>query len=225
MFLAGFAALFAAYVVYQLFGTIGERLLQTDLAIPGMILGAAAGAVLYFIVLYTMYHLPFAQVVKLGLIPLVITVVAGAATGAGMYFPAKPIRERQVRQQRASEALGRGVFPAIRRFNNTFGRPPEDLKELVERDMLTMDFIVSPAREDEGDKVGYFYLPPETLSPAQGEQRPMVADWRSNWDDHGRWVLFTDGTVRWFDADAFQRFLNRDENQRFAEALRKAEGG
>ena len=99
---------------------------------------------------------------------------------------------------------------------------PQRLQELVDKNYLSAEDLRSPANPA---GQGFFYHKPARLtSRAERKHQMMICDFRDNFGDEGRTVLFSNGDTQFLSPSAFRGVLHKEENREFAEALRKTEG-
>jgi len=94
---------------------------------------------------------------------------------------------------------------------------PKDLDALIEQKVITFPLKCPAAQSTR--KSDYFYLPPADESNGD----VIVACDLAGNHPNGRNVLSLNGRIRWMTEKDLQDELQRPENAKFAEALKKAE--
>jgi len=216
----GFAAvsgLVVTYLVYQL----GARA-DAKLVLPAATAGFVVMPIVAYLILLAMLNLSARQTLAAAVPPLGGLVALTVVLGLGAGIPARILRTREVRQQRSVGQLLR-IYGAITgQFETSFGRAPEDLRELVEKNILDAKHLQSPGLPDA--EIGFFYLSTPTVRDEDAQSKRLFAcERRGSHDGRGRAVVYTDGDAEWVTEGRFQQLLKRPENKEFAEALRALE--
>ena len=107
---------------------------------------------------------------------------------------------------------------AVQMYRVDKNQSPKDLDALIEQKVITASGLKCPTANSPR-KSDYFYLPPADNAKAEVI---VVCDLAGN-HPNGRNVLFHDGSVRWMSEQDFQTELEKPENAKFAEAIKKAE--
>ncbi len=221
MFLAGTAAGLAGLVVAYLLYVIGSRA-DTRLLLPAGLAALLVMPLVAYLMLFGLLNLSARQSLSVALPPvgglILLTLVLGAAAG----IPAIIIRHRERDQNLALRNLLLIHRAAVGSYEPSFGKPPRDLSELVERNYFDAKVLQSPGLP--GRQVGFFYLP----TPARGKDDPnsrriFACDMLGSHGGRGRAVVLVSGQPMWLKEKAFQALLDEPDNEQFAEALRAAE--
>jgi hypothetical protein len=221
--LAGGAAAMTAAGVVLLLQTVAKTQ-QWPAFTAGLISllpAAIAGLVLFYLVLYAMFDLPFPQVLRRGTPAAVAVLLLAVAVGLGVVLPARVLVKR-VEARRWAEDCLQQVHRAVVAYERDYGRTPASLDALVDDRRIASEYLrnpFSPQRE-----VGYFYHPRPTREEG-GDEALLACELRHEHTDEGRAVVFANrGSVaRWVTDEQFRRLLDRPANRRFAEVLREAE--
>jgi hypothetical protein len=176
----------------------------------------------YFIV-FAMNKLSAKETLRLSAPPLLATLIGGGIIlGTCAWFAHKSVIIDRRYEGYKGETMIRldRIYRTIERRGPS--KPPENLQVLVEEKLVQEDAIKSPAKPK---GPGFFYVPsPLDLRRTEENKKILACDYRANFGDRGRTVLFTDGSLRFYQPSGFARLLRDPDNQAFAEALKQAEG-
>jgi len=201
----------------------------------GAILGWAAGIVILWIVIQTVFTCTIGKAALAWL----ATIPAGIGTFVLLILGTAPYLKVIIGRDycgRHLYGIGKAVLVYAEENDGVF---PENLEYLVRKKeskgkqeskpkanypkwSIPQVALQCPAAVVNNTSTGkdYFYLPPNKDAPAE---TIIACDYRQNHLGKGRNVLFKDGKVRWYSEEDFQQILSNPCNAAFAKALSKAE--
>ena len=206
----------------------------------GAILGWAAGIVILWIIIQTVFTCTIGKAALAWL----ATIPAGIGTFVLLILGMSPYLKVIIGRDycgRHLYGIGRAVLVYAEENDGVF---PENLECLVRKQQskskdnvgkqeskpkanypkwsIPRIALQCPAAIANNTSTGkdYFYLPPNKDAPAE---TIIACDYRQNHLGEGRNVLFKDGKVRWYSEEDFQQILSNPCNAAFAKALSKAE--
>jgi hypothetical protein len=219
MLLAAASAAVAGGIFYMLLVSVGEWA-DVPLAVPGLIVGAGAGVVMSFCVLYAVLALPARATLRAAGPALVAAIALAAGVGgvAAGFAYAQTWRER-------GRIIARtelwNIRVAIQQYvKDHRGAAPEALQDLADEGYLDAPHLRSPGSPDR--PVGFFYLAPPPGALHRRNQQVLACDYHAH--SGGRAVLLANGDVLWCDEAIFRERLKRPENAAFTQAWRAAGG-
>jgi hypothetical protein len=219
MLLAAASAAVAGGIFYLLLASIGESA-DLPLAVPGLVVGAAAGVVMSFCVLYAVLALPARQTLRAAAPALGAAIALAAAVGGVAAGFAHAQTWRQRRRITARTHLW-NIRVAIQQYvKDHRAAAPEALQDLADEGYLDAKYLHSPGSPDR--PVGFFYLPPPPGALDRRNKQVIACDYNAH--SGGRAVLLASGDVLWCDDVIFRERLKRPENAAFAEAWQAAGG-
>lgn len=201
----------------------------------GAILGWAAGIVILWIIIQTIFRCTIsrAALAWLPTIPAGIGTIVLIILGMAPYL--KAVMGRDFCGAHL-HGIGRAILVYAEQYDGVF---PENLEYLVREEeskrkqkskskanypqwSIPPVALKCPAAVANNTSTGkdYFYLPPKKDASAE---TIIACDYRHNHLGEGRNVLFKDGKVRWYSEEDFQQILSNPCNAAFAKALSKAE--
>jgi len=220
---SGACGALAGLVVFYLIFVIGARL-EVRLWILGAIVAAMIVPVVTVVLLMAMLEMPLGDTVEVSLRPLGALMILGLVLALGAGIPARLIRQRDIRRAEAVGNLVRIYQAIVGSYERVLGRPPTDLRQLVEKNYLDAKYLISPNFPDR--QVGFFYYPTPTVGGDERQSQKLFAcEFLPPGSKGGRAVIFVDGRAEWVPGRQFERLLALRENEQFAQALRHAEQG
>ena len=195
-------------------------------AIPISWLGLILAVIGYFPVTYlvvlSMYKLSAKQTLTASVLPILLPVLfAGVALGISFPFSAKSLQAK--RKLWTLQAMTMNKLSYIHKTMDRnilqTGKIPLSLQELVSQGVLEPDSVVSPANPKGR---GFFYNGGKPISDLASREI-FICDYKDNFGDKGRTVLYRGGYVEFLTETSFQARLRQSENKDFAKALDAAE--
>ncbi len=215
--LALFAGVVGGGIVAVFFNAVGSHA-EVDLGPVAMVLGLATLVLLYLLVLWAMFALPFRQIAASGAQALGGVLVVTAVIGGLTAIPTYIYGQRRFRQRLCREQLG-VIHRGIEAYRSIYGgQLPPSLEAVGDADAIPVDMLLCPG--DRSREPGYFYRPVRTVT--EGVTSSIRVCDRAGNHPGGRNVLFANGDVVWKEESQFQALLELPENEGFAEILRAA---
>ncbi len=224
--LSGMGGALAGVVLYK----VGETLMPPSIedggmpvSILGVVLGLMGYAVVAWLVVFAMHKIPVGDTLSASALPVGATVGLAIAIGLGCAIPANSQVQKQRKQMMLMHMNMNRLKVLYQHYLYRSPREPvESLEALKANERFDETLLKNAARP--GREIGFFYHPsPKTFGSE--EPRVLACDFADSYENRDvRIVLFTDGRVVQYDEGAFRIELQAEQNQEFAEALRKAEG-
>lgn len=215
--LALFGGVFGGGIVAVFFNALGSRA-ELTLWPVAMALGLATLVLLYLLVLWAMFALPFRQIAASGAQALAGVLVVTAVVGGVTAVPTYIYGQRRFRERLCREQLG-VIHRGIEAYRSMYGgQLPPSLQALVDAATLPEDMLECPG--DRSRQPGYLYQPVRTVT--EGVTSSIRVCDRAGNHPGGRNVLFANGDVIWKEEPQFQALLDLPENEGFAETRHDA---
>ena len=128
--------------------------------------------------------------------------------------------EDEVKQQRCLVRKLPQIAVALAYYQDTFGDPPQALKDLVGKNMIDANFLICPATPEK--PIGFFYHPSRMTRQESAARKFVLCDFRHN-HRGGRNAILANGRYNWYPEEHFESLLTLEDNKKFAAALRAAE--
>jgi hypothetical protein len=134
--------------------------------------------------------------------------------------PAYFIHRTEAKKKYCEDQL-RELAIALETHQRRTGNPAASPKTVVDEGLIGEAYLSCPAAA--GKKPAYFHRPGRIIEAKEPTRQVLTCDLGGN-HKGGRNVMFANRQCFWYTEREFQDLLNRPENQKFAEALRAAQG-
>lgn len=188
----------------------------------GLILAAIGYFPVAYIVVFSMHKLSAKKTLAGSFLAIALPVLfAGVALGISFPFSAKSLQDKRKLWTLQAITMNRmsNIHKTLERNILQTGKVPLSLQELVSQGVLEPEDITSPANPKGR---GFFFKSSQPVTD-QASREFMICDYKENFGDKGRTVLYRGGYVEFLTEASFQARLRQPENQDFAKALEAAE--
>ncbi len=217
--LAGASGGLAGAVFFFLFESIRAGT-GVSLRLPGALVAGIVMILIAYLVAYAMLELPMGAALKVLALPLTVMLLLTGAVGAGAGIPAYFLRKDEVKQQRCLARKLPQIAVALAYHQDTFGDPPQQLKDLAEKNMIDANFLICPGTPEK--PIGFFYHPLRMTRQESAARIFVLCDFRHT-HRGGRNAILANGRYNWYPEEHFESLLTLEDNKQFAAALRAAE--